>query len=97
MTDSKGNLLFINDYYFDVDKPEAPGILWVKVVDKDNKPLSDVTVEIGGFTRTTDEFGRVPFLLHTGKYKVKTAINGKIQEVVTDVNIGEIKDIVVKF
>ncbi|MEK7395452.1 MAG: glycoside hydrolase family 2 TIM barrel-domain containing protein [Candidatus Poribacteria bacterium] len=97
MTDSKGNLLFINDYYFDVDKPEAPGILWVKVVDKDNKPLSDATVEIGGFTRITDEFGRVPFLLHTGKYKVTATSKGKMQETEAEAEIGKTSEITMKF
>jgi len=97
LTDDSGNLLFINDYYFDVGTPEAPGILWVSVVDKDEKLISGANVEIDGFTRTTDIFGRVSFLLNTGKYKVKADVNGKIQEVETDAKIGEIKDIVMKF
>jgi uncharacterized membrane protein len=97
LTDDSGNLLFVNDYYFDVGAPEAPGILWVKVVDKDDKPISGANVEIDGFTRTTDVFGRVPFLLNTGKYKVKADVNGKIQEVETDAEIGKTTEVVVKY
>lgn len=97
MTDSKGDLLFINDYYFDVDKPEAPGILWVKVVDKDDNPLSDATVEIGGFTRVTDVFGRVPFLLHTGRYEVTAKVKGKMQKSEAEVEIGQTSEITIRF
>jgi hypothetical protein len=97
MKDSKGNLLFINDDYFDVGDPEAPGILWVKVIDKDDNPIACANIEIDGFTRTTDEFGRVPFLLQTGKYKVKTEVNGKIQEVETEAEIGKTTEVVVKY
>jgi len=97
LTDDSGNLLFVNDYYFDVGTPEAPGILWVSVVDKDEKPISGANVEIDGFTRTTDVFGRVPFLLNTGKYKVKADVNGKIQEVETDVKIGETTEVNIKY
>ncbi|HGJ66294.1 TPA: hypothetical protein ENS27_13090 [bacterium] len=97
LTDDNDELLFVNDYYFDVDKPEAPGILWVKVLDSNDKPINEATVEIDGFTRTTDVFGRVPFLLHTGKYNVKTSVNSEIKETEAEIKIGEIKDIVVKY
>jgi len=96
MKDSTGNLLFINDDYFDVGDPEAPGILWVKVIDKDDNPISGANIEIDGFTRTTDVFGRVPFLLQTGTYKVKMEVNGEIQEVESEVKIGETTEVVVK-
>jgi beta-galactosidase len=97
LTDDSGNLLFVNDYYFDVGTPEAPGILWVSVIDKDEKLISGASVEIDGFTRTTDVFGRVSFLLNTGKYKVKADVNGKIQEIETDLKIGEIKEVSIKY
>lgn len=89
MKDSKEELLFVNDYYFDVGIPEAPCILWVKVTDKNNNPLPNKNVQVEGFTRTTDEFGRVPFLLNTGKHKVKT----ESMEMETEVESGETKEI----
>lgn len=97
LTDDNDELLFVNDYYFDVGEPEAPAILWVKVVDSNDKPISKANIEIDGFTRTTDAFGRVPFLLHTGKYIVKTSANNEIKETEAEIKIGEIKDIIVKY
>ncbi len=89
MKDSNRELLFVNDYYFDVGQPSAPCILWVKVTDKNENPLSNKNVQIEGFTRVTDEFGRVPFLLNTGKYKVKV----ENMELSAEVGSGETNEI----
>ena len=88
MEDMDGNRLFINDYYFDVGTSEAPAILWVKVMDEQGELISGADVEIDGFTRTTDGFGRVPFLLNTGGYKVTGTVNGNILETEVDVEAG---------
>ncbi len=79
----------MNDYYFDVGQPSAPCILWVKVTDKNENPLSNKNVQIEGFARVTDEFGRVPFLLNTGKYKVKV----ENMELEAEVGSGETNEI----
>jgi beta-galactosidase len=97
LTDDNDKLIFVNDYYFDVGDPEAPGILWVKVVDSNDKLISGANIEIDGFTRTTDVFGRVPFLLHTGKYKVKTEVNGNVKETEVEAEIGKTTEAVVKY
>jgi len=94
MEDGDGKRLFINDYYFDVGTPEAPGILWVKVVDDQAELISGAQVEIDGFTRTTDGFGRVPFLLNTGRYKVTVTANGRVSETEVDVELGKTTEIV---
>ena len=93
MEDKDGNRLFINDYYFDVGTPQASAILWVKVVDDQDKLVSGTDVEIDGFTRTTDGFGRVPFLLNAGKYDIEVVAKGKACTVDTCVGSGEIVDI----
>lgn len=96
MEDKEGNRLFINDYYFDVGTPEAPGIFWVKVVDDQDKLVSGAEVEIDSFTRTTDNFGRVPFLLNTGKYEVTVSVNEEVSKAEADVEIGKTTEITVK-
>jgi len=96
LKDGKGRTLFINDYYFDVGAPEPPAILWVKVVADQDKPVEGAEVEVNGFARITDGFGRVPFLLNTGSYKVKTEAEGKMREAEADVEAGKTTDIVVK-
>ena len=95
MEDEDGNRLFINDYYFDVGAPEAPAILWVKVVDGEGELVSGADVEIGGFTRTTDGFGRTPFLLNTGEYKAAVTANGETLEKEAEVKSGETTEIVI--
>ncbi len=81
---------------FDVGMPEAPAILWVKVVDDQGELVSGAEIEIDGFTRTTDVFGRVPFLLNTGKYKVIATVKGKVHETEADVELGKTTEIVVR-
>jgi len=97
LEDWDGNMLFVNDYYFDVGPPEKPAILWVKVVDSQGKLISGANVQIDDFTRTTDEFGRVPFLLNTGSYKVKVEAGGKICEAETDAESGKTTEVVCNF
>ncbi len=97
LTDDNDNLMFANDYYFDVGEPEAPGILWVKVADKNGDPINGANVEIEGFTRTTDDFGRVPFLLHTGEYRVEIKAENEIKETMVDIEIGENRDVIVGY
>ncbi len=96
MEDEDGNRLFINDYYFDVGTPKAPGILWVKVVDDQGELVSGAEVEIDGFTRTTDGFARVPFLLNTGRYKVMATVKGKVHEAEADVELGKTTEVVIR-
>jgi len=97
LEDQDGDILFVNDYYFDVGSPEKPAILWVKIVDGQGKPIAGANVQIDGFTRTTDEFGRVPFLLNTGSYKVEVEANGKVREIEADVESGKTTDAVCNF
>jgi beta-glucuronidase len=97
LEDQDGNTLFVNDYYFDVGTPEKPAILWVKVVDDQGNLLNGAHVQIDGFTRITDEFGRVPFLLNNGRYKVEAEIGGETREMEVEIESGEIKEIVCIF
>lgn len=94
LEDRDGSVLFANDYYFDVGPPEKPAILWVKVVDDQSRLIADANVKINGFPRTTDEFGRVPFLLNTGRYKVKVESKGIICEAEADVESGRTDEII---
>lgn len=94
LEDQDGNTLFVNDYYFDVGPPEKPAILWVKVVDDQGNLLNGANVQTDGFTRITDEFGRVPFLLNTGRYRVEAEAGGETQEMDVEVKSGETKEIV---
>ncbi len=93
LEDQDGNTLFVNDYYFDVGSPEKPAILWVKVVDDQGNLLDGANVQIDGFTRITDEFGRVPFLLNTGRYRVEAEIGGETRETEVEIESGETKEI----
>lgn len=97
LEDQSGNLLFVNDYYFDVGTPEKPAILWVKVTDDQDRPVNGAHVQIDGFARTTDEFGRVPFLLNTGRYKAKVEAGGKVREVEAEVESGKTTEVVCSF
>lgn len=97
LEDRNGGTLFVNDYYFDVGSPEKPAILWVKVVDGQDNLVTGANVQIDGFTRTTDEFGRVPFLLNTGKHKVKVEAKGDVREVEAVVESGTTAEIVSSF
>ena len=94
LDDKNGTRLFANDYYFDVDTPEKPAILWVKVVDAQEKPVSGAVVEFDGFTRITDEFGRVPFLLNTGKYALSVTYAGTTRQIDVHVQSGKTTEIV---
>lgn len=58
--------------------------------------MSGAEVEIDGFTRTTDGFGRVPFLLNTGRYKVIATVEGKSHEMEADVKLGKTTEVVVR-
>jgi hypothetical protein len=94
LEDGDGSVLFANDYYFDVGPPEKPAILWVKVVDDQSRLIDDANVQIDGFPRTTDEFGRVPFLLNTGRYEVEVESNGIICDAEADVESGKTREII---
>ena len=93
MEDENEKLLFINDYYFDVGSPEKPAILWVKVTEDGEKPTANASVIVDGFTRITDEFGRVPFLLNSGKYKVIAKSKEKTSQTEAKVESGKVTEI----
>jgi len=89
LQDLKGNRLFTNDLHFDIGSPEKPGVLWVETVDKQGNPLSGVTAEVRSFPKTTDAFGRVPFILNAGTYSVKvTGHKGQKREIEARVESG---------
>lgn len=94
LEDKSGDVIFANDFYFDVANPEKPGILWVKVVDKEGNLQNDARVSVDGFPRVTDEFGRVPFLLNTGKYKINVENKGQTRELEAEIESGNIIDII---
>jgi len=58
--------VFTNTFHFDVGTPERPALLWVEVQDREGAPVAGVTVEIGSIPKTTDAFGKLPFILNGG-------------------------------
>ena len=94
LEDKDGNVIFVNDYYFDVGAPEKPAILWVKVIDETGDLVNGANVTIDGFVRVTDEFGRVPFLLNTGNYKVKVETKEQKRYLEAQLASGDILEIV---
>ncbi len=65
--------VFTNSLHFDVGAPERPALLWVETVDADGEPMAGMTIDIGGFPKTTDRFGKVPFILNGGDYTVQVS------------------------
>jgi len=87
--DSKNNLLFINDFHFDIGTPEKPGIAWIKMIDENGNPFEGIKVEIRDFSKITDSFGMVPFVLNAGKYFVKIQGFGQEKEIEIEVESGK--------
>ena len=65
--------VFTNTLHFDVGTSEKPALLWVEVVDADGQPASGMTVDVGSRPKTTDAFGKLPFILNGGDYMMQVS------------------------
>jgi hypothetical protein len=89
LTDANGKILFQNDLHFDVATPEKPAVFWIEAVDAKGNPLAGVKAEAREFVKTTDAFGKVPFLLNAGEHLITvTTLKGKEIEIEAKVESG---------